>query len=148
MEPDLTKQSLKRNAPFTRLICLLLLVVAAPIVGSAQIPPTVHKYAYMLQDIRDTRKLADLNENEEIYAVTLTRSQGGHETKDEADFPKTVVMIVRTKKANEPRRFFGPYPAGSELAVPLIRRADGTYETIYYSDDTKRAEPRPGQLRF
>lgn len=82
---------------------------------------------------QDTRKLSDVGTDFELLIVTLARAPELRIT----GFPSTisVIFFVRKPKNSEDRLF--SLPDGSELKVHLVRRPDGTYETIYYRDETQ-----------
>jgi hypothetical protein len=76
----------------------------------------------------DARKLGDINTNSELWIVTLTRAPATRGT----DLPAQVLFAYLSRKPNNPKT--GQWPEGTEIKLTLTRRADGSYETVYFLD--------------
>jgi len=109
------------------IICISLLLFTAPLLGHAQSPlGATTSFIYTAQD---ARKLADLGADEELWTMTLLRESSSSNT------PASLTLISRIKRPKKPRKYIGPWPDGTELRMQLTRRADGSYETVYYRTD-------------
>jgi hypothetical protein len=122
-----------------KMLCLSLLLVVVIASGYAQTSNSATSaFIYIAQE--DARKLGDIGADEELWAITVTLPSSSSPI--HTDVPASLTLILRTKilltkKQKEPRKYAVAMTEGTEVKLGLTRRSNGSYETVYFLDQTK-----------
>jgi len=106
---------------------LSLFVVAFTATSTVAEPPS-SKFVGLASD---NRKLADVGADSELWVITVTRVP---ELRG-SGFPERVSVVYLTGRA-KPYAWHAAFPDGTEFVLQLARGTDGSYQTVYYRDET------------
>ena len=113
----------------TRIICFIMTWIIFCAI-------TVEANAQKSQDLfylaQDSRKLADIQPDAELWILTSIRTQSG---KDVNHIPQSITFIHIVDRSEKKRqRKAAPIPDGTPIKIHLNHRIDGNYQTVYYDD--------------